>query len=290
MQRSVCNRVGFTLVELLVVIAIVAILAAMLLPTLSMARQRAHAIACLNHEKQLALANQMYADDFSDRYPYNLGSEEIRARAQTNDFINWTTPVMDWELSSDNTNTVLLTTSGLGQYVSRSANVYRCPSDHVLSDVQARAGWEARVRSISMNAMIGDAGVFTSAGANVNNPYYKQFFKSTQVPKPDRIFVFIEEHPDSINDGYFLNKPNELKWHDLQASYHNGGANLTFADTHTELHKWKLSSTKPAARPDAAQLPQDIAGLERSDFDWLMSRMTLCETRSSPRDDPSGHP
>ena len=79
-----------------------------------------------------------------------------------------------------------------------------CPSDHALSAVQSAAGWTARIRSYSMNAMVGDAGAFSTNGININNPDYMQFFKITQIPHPSEIFVFLDEHPDSIDDGYFL--------------------------------------------------------------------------------------
>ena len=67
------RALGFTLVELLVVMAVIVILAGLLLPALGSAKQKAKAISCLNNEKQLALACQVYADDSNDRFPYNLG-------------------------------------------------------------------------------------------------------------------------------------------------------------------------------------------------------------------------
>jgi prepilin-type processing-associated H-X9-DG protein len=141
-----------------------------------------------------------------------------------------------------------------------------------------------------MNAMVGNAGQFTASGQNVNNPDYKQFFKLGQIPQPAQIFVFIEEHPDSINDGYFLNHVDTLRWQDLPASYHYGAANLAFADGHLERHKWLRASTKPPPQPDAAHLPYPAAPAqlsysERADFDWLMARTTL-EAALSPS--PSG--
>ncbi len=263
---------GFTLIELLVVIAVIAVLAALLLPTLGQAKNRARATFCGNNVKQLSLACVLYTDDFNDRLPFNVGADQIKAWVAKNWFWTWTSPVMSWENESDNTNRVLLTQGGIGPYTSRAAELYRCPSDQVVSPIQAGLGWTRRVRSISMNAMIGDAGDYIQSGANVNNPEYVQFFKATQVPAPAEIFVFVEEHPDSINDGYFLNHIESQRWTDLPASYHNGAANLSFADGHIETHKWLCGSTKPRPVPDAAHLPFLVPSGQAADFNWLMSR------------------
>src|ERR1039457_4138887 len=139
---------GFTLIELLTVIAVIAILAAV--------RSKGYAISCLSNERQLMLASLVYVGDFNDALPYNLGAAEIKKLESDSQFWNWSSPVMSWELDADNTNSVLLTQGGIGPYASSAARIYRCPVDSVVSDIQAQAGWTARVRSISMNAMVGN--------------------------------------------------------------------------------------------------------------------------------------
>lgn len=265
---------GFTLVELLVVIAIIAILAAMLLPALSGAKFRAQCVSCLNNQKQLALACILYADESGDRLPYNLGETEIQEMEAQNVFLNWSTPIMDWEPVSDNTNTVLLTTGGIGPYTGRAAGIYHCPADRWVSDQQVAQGWSARVRSISMNAMLGDAGKFTLSGANTNNPAYRQFFKITQVPQPAQIFVFIEEHANSISDGYFINNAQAYTWTRLPASYHRGAANMSYTDGHVEQHKWLDDSTKAPVNPGGAYFQIAVAPGSR-DYKWLAYRMSV---------------
>ena len=191
--------------------------------------------------------------------------------------INWADSVLNWELDSDNTNLVLNSDAALGPFISRNPRVFRCPVDEVVSSLQKRAGWSERSRSISMNAMVGDAGEFSHGGTNVNNPSYRQFIKLGEIPAPSDIFVFIEEHPDSINDGYFLNRALSATWTDLPASYHNGAANLAFADGHLEMHRWTLASTKPPAKPDSAGLPLALKENDRTDFYWLVRRTSTLQ-------------
>jgi prepilin-type N-terminal cleavage/methylation domain-containing protein/prepilin-type processing-associated H-X9-DG protein len=266
---------AFTLIELLVCIAIIGILASLLVTSLASARAKAHSISCVNNLRQVSLACQLYTVDFRDWLPYNLGQAEIQKVLARNWYWNWSSPVMNWELDSDNTNSVLLTKGGIGPYASGASRIYRCPSDTVLSDLQRQAGWARRVRSLSMNAMTGNAGEYTSSGTNVNNPGYRQYFRLSDIHQPARIFIFTEEHPDSINDGYFLNSHHSYRWTDLPASYHNGAGNLTFADGHAEIRKWKHASTRPPARPDAAGLPFRIPSSEMDDFHWLMDRTSM---------------
>ena len=277
---------GFTLIELLTVIVIIAILAGLLLPVLAKARERGQGVFCLNNTRQLLLAWQLYADDHGGLLPYNLVMTGNGSRTA----LNWVNNVMTWDLNSDNTNVATITEASLGPYVVGVTAIYHCPSDRVLSGVQVAAGWSQRVRSYSMNAMIGNAGSASVNGYNVNNPGYRQFFKMEQIPSPTEIFVFLDEHPDSIDDGYFIDKDTSQagyysmsgviasEWTDLPASYHNGSAAFSFADGHAALHRWLKSTTILPSVPNAANLPIQIPSTPvgaNTDFEWVMAHMSI---------------
>lgn len=273
---SACDaRSGFTLIELLAVIAIIGILAGMLSVSIVKARNKAQGVLCSNNLRQLGLAWQMYAHDSNDRLVYNFGGDSERGILFTNFQDNWVGNLMTWELDPGNTNAAFLATAKLTPFTDGHPELYRCPSDRTVSDVQRGAGWRSRVRSISMNAMVGYAGQAMYGRTNRNNPEFVQFLKLSDMTHPARIFVLLDEHPDSINDGYFLNRGDELEWVDLPASYHDGAGSFLFADGHTEIHRWLQSSTKRPPRPDAAPLPFAVSGLEVSDLNWLLSRMSV---------------
>jgi prepilin-type N-terminal cleavage/methylation domain-containing protein/prepilin-type processing-associated H-X9-DG protein len=249
---------AFTLIELLVVIAIIAVLAALLLPALGQAKGRAHAIACLSNIKQLSLAWFLYTDENDDYLVNNHGKPETIAKRNT-----WANNVLDWSASDDNVNPVYLTASLLGPYTGPSAPVFKCPSDRSVS----AAG--LRNRSVAMNAMVGDPGVLT----NVFNPGYLQFFKSSDITTPANIFVFLDENPRTINDGFFVNRLDDYEWGNLPGSYHNGAANLSFADGHTETHRWVAPGTIPPIVNAPMEAP--VAASPATDFEWLKVRTSV---------------
>lgn len=266
---------AFTLIELLVVIGIVAILAGLLLPAVAQGKSRAIGLVCLKNTRELALGWMMYADDNEGRLAYNLGGVGAqRGLAQRSD-LNWVNGLLDWELTPDNTNTLMISKSALGAYLSKNVEVYRCPADRVLSDIQRQAGWSMRNRSYSMNAMMGDAGEAVLGGGNVNNPGYAQFIKLSEISQPSYYFVFLDEHPDSINDGYFLNRGTAYSWIDLPASYHNGAASFSFVDGHSESHRWVNAATRQAAEAEVVNLPLSIPQGQGADFIWVLRHMSM---------------
>ncbi|HTI68798.1 MAG TPA: type II secretion system protein [Candidatus Limnocylindria bacterium] len=269
------GRRAFTLIELLVVIGIIAVLAGMLFPALSKARRKAEGIQCLSNLRQLQLSWASYAFDNLDRLAPNGGGVRNQPIVPGSLGSNWVNNLMTWENDPDNTNLAFQATASFTRYLSSTPAVYRCPSDHALSETQKRLGWKARVRSYSMNAMVGDAGPTMYYGINLNNPGYRQYLTLPSIRNPIRIFVFLDEHPDSIDDGYFLNRPDDGEWLDLPASYHNGACEFTFADGHAETHSWRFHETKPPPAEDAAKLPLPINADRRADFEWLAERISV---------------
>jgi prepilin-type N-terminal cleavage/methylation domain-containing protein/prepilin-type processing-associated H-X9-DG protein len=270
---------GFTVVELMVVVAIIAILASLLAPALSRSKSRAQALMCMNNSRQLSLAWTMYSLENSGRLAYNqIPNPQLQMFAST-DSPNWVNNIMNWELSSDNTNLDFINQSIIAPNANFSANIFHCPADQALSGVQRAAGWTARVRSVSMNGMVGDPGSLLVDGGNVSLPGYEQFVKEVDFIDPSYIFVFLDEHPDSIDDGYFLNAApapgSPSVWLDLPASYHNGGGSFSFADGHTEIHRWHNASTVRPPQPDAAGLPITLATGDTDDLNWVLKHTSV---------------
>ena len=249
-------RRGFTLIELLVVIAIIAILAAMLLPALGKAKIRAQRIQCMNHTRQLTLAWIMYAHDSGDKL---LGSAAWMgvgvADSSTGEFVDQFKQLKDQKLAP---------------YLGGNVKVYQCPGDPRKSTLAAFAGTPC-CRSMSMNIFMDSTPVYESW-----TPGYFVYKKTSELvrPGPANTFVFLDEGL-SINNGLFgtdmdTYDPNNMpgkQTTDVPATYHDMAGSFSFADGHSEIHKWRDPRT---AEPKG----YGFVSPNNVDIDWLQSKST----------------
>ena len=267
---------AFTLIELLVVIAIIAILAAMLLPVLGQAKLKAQGIYCMNNLKQLQVAVIMYMDDNQQKLPDNPGTFYPPPAGP----INWVYGKMTWDsllgVNPQNTNTAMMTSGEIGSYVARNPNVYKCPADIYPG---ARG---PRVRSYSMNGFVGDVANIANWISGQTTHNWKRFLKSGDIAPmgPSKLWVLLDECPDSINDGFFavrMQPDTTAKWTDVPASTHNGASGFSFADGHAEIKKWLDNNTLAPVRHKIGMGCPDNEQYSPDDITWMQQRTSMAQ-------------
>jgi len=258
------SRGAFTLIELLVVIAIIAILAALLLPALGRAKRKAQGISCMSNSKQLVTGFIMWALDNEDRALFSWSGTD------PNGVPAW----CDGAMASlpDAVDETIIERSPTFQNVP-SLKVFRCPSDRSAFTYAQQT--RPRIRSYSMNGYLGYPGGTIPPNCTPRGPY-KPALKLSEItrPSPADIFVFLDEHENTINDSHFtafgslVSDPGDFL--DTPSGRHGNATGFAFADGHSEIHKWVDSDIQKTTYTSAGS-PTYVKGIGTSgprDYMW----------------------
>lgn len=239
------NEAAFTRSDLLAAVVLLSLLAFISAPAASVTRRVASTALCQSNMRTLVRAWQLYADDYNGTFVFNYHGNAATGSGASNPLNSpWAAGWLDWATSPDNTNILHLRSqrfARLAPFLTEAdRNVHKCPADIYLSRPQTIKRYKERVRSVVMNGTVGDGNAPTGPW---DAAIYAQARNHSEMlfPGPAQTMVFLEEHPDSINDP-FLFPPYSTSWIDLPAGLHGNASTFAFADGHVELHQWRQSA------------------------------------------------
>lgn len=270
--RCRCN--AFTLLELLVVVAIIAILAALLLPALARAKDRARRINCISNQKQLMTAWGLYQNDNLDRLVPNGGWQNGGSPTPTGPYL-WVFGGNHGD-SQSLTNTEYLVGSRYALFAAyiRTVAIYKCPADRSLWPVGGKLVFEQR--SMVMNSYVGTPQNLVVMPLTLNSAY-RVYSKSSDLSadSPSSRFVFTDGNPASIcTPGFGINMTSDTFIH-YPSSLHQGSGVFAFADSHVEAHKWLDDRTKKTIPSGSTTyLGHTDASPNNADIRWLREHAT----------------
>ncbi|HEX7858902.1 MAG TPA: hypothetical protein VF773_01105 [Verrucomicrobiae bacterium] len=271
---------GFVPIELLAIVAVLFLLVGIALPLTSRFKSKSASTICVSNHKQVVVAWQIYANEHEGKTANNFIIPSTMDALIRGTFDNWANNIMTWSangIEGVSVTNQALAGGTLNPYTSGDAKIYRCPSDNFLSPAQRARGWKYRSRTMAMNALIGrtehSSNGPTAGGRSWMDSSYRQWLKVGDIPQPATTWVTIDEHPDSVNDGFFVISIGSGIWADLPGALHGSSTTFSFADAHVETRKWRTKRLNVPVRYNFPTVTIDAEG--RKDFAWYKENLGL---------------